>query len=92
MCGWLTALVTVDAYQKRGWNPDDEQAEQISDARKDALADLKEAAEAQNGLFDLPLKQDNPASAISQGGPYAYSEASPYAWVDAQQEAINGGG
>lgn len=87
---WLTALVTVDAYQKRGWDPGSEQDELINDARQAALADLREAADAETGLFDLPLRQNNAASGISQGGPFGYSEASPYEWTDVQRGAIRG--
>lgn len=88
--GWLTAIVTVEAYQKRGWNPDDEQSAQIKADRDEALAEIKEAADAEGGLFDLPLRQNTTETGIDQGGPYVYAEASPYDWIDAQREALRG--
>lgn len=86
--GWLAAIVTVEAYQKRGWNAADEQAAQIKADRDEAIAELKEAADSQAGLFDLPLRQNTTADGISRGGPLASSDASPYALLDA--EALRG--
>jgi len=82
--GWLTNIVTVEAYRKRGINPSDEQNEQIETDRLEALAELKEAADSENGLFDLPLREDLTASGISRGGPLVYSESSPYTWTREQ--------
>lgn len=88
--GWIEAETTPMVYRKRGWNPGDEQAAQIEQDRVDALAEQKEAADAENGLYDLPLRADNNASGISKGEPFGYSEASPYEWTDVQAEAIRG--
>lgn len=86
--GWLTSMVTPEAYRKRGWDPADEQSVQIEQDRKDALAEIKEAADSENGLFDLPLRDDTDSSARTHGGPFAYSEPSPYDWLDVQAEAL----
>jgi hypothetical protein len=84
---WLTQLVTVDAYNARGINP---QGQALDDERK-AKDEIKEAADSVTGLFELPLREDKPGtSAVEKGGPFVYSEASPYEWVDAQAEAIRG--
>lgn len=88
--GWLADLVTPVLYERRGWNPGDEQAKSITDAADRAREQMKEAAEAEGGLYDLPLRDDGDASAVSRGGPLAYAEASPYAWMDVQAEAIRG--
>lgn len=88
--GWLAAFVTVEAYQKRGWNPSDEQSAQIKADRDECAVELKEAADAANGLFDLPLRQNTTETGIAKGGPLAYSEASPYEWADVQAEALRG--
>jgi hypothetical protein len=58
----------------------------VQKAKDDALAWLKEAADAKDGLIDLPLRADTTASGISRGGPLAYTETSPYAWTDVQAE------
>lgn len=88
--GWLVALTTYDAYLKRGYDPSSEQNGNIKDAYDQALADLKEAADGVDGLFDLPLRDGAAASAVTKGGPFVYSEPSPYDWTDVQAEAIRG--
>lgn len=92
--GWLTAKVTVKLYQRRGWDVSDAQAQEIIDDAKEADTEIKEAADAENGLFDLPLREDQSpetsAIALDRAGPLAYSEASPYDWIDAQTEALRG--
>lgn len=90
--GWLADIVTVEAYLRRGWNSADEQAADIKEARETALAEIKEAASSETGLFDLPLRQNTTETGISRGGPLAYSEASPYAWTDIQAAEVLRGG
>jgi hypothetical protein len=87
---WLTHITTVDAFQKRGWNPSDAESKQILDAATEAFAEIKEAADSETGLFDLPLREDTTESGIVHGGPQVYSEASPYDWLDTQAEAVRG--
>jgi len=83
--GWLTALVTLDLYLKRGWNPSSEQDALIAKDAETAATEIKEAADSATGLFDLPLRESAPGtSGVVRGGPFAYSEASPYAWTDGQ--------
>ncbi len=84
---WLTALVTFDAYGRRGFNPSSESDRaSILDPYVEAKAEVKEAADAQNGLFDLPLLSTNSpsASGVTRGGPLGYSETGPYVWTDQQ--------
>lgn len=83
---WLTKLVTRDAYAKRGFNPGSAQdADAISAAAESALAEMKEAADAKDGLFDLPIKQDTAdSSGVTKGAPLSYSETSPYRSFDLQ--------
>lgn len=88
--GWLTKLVTPSVYRKRGWNATSEQDQQILDAEKTAREEIKEAANSNDGLFELPLRDRPDVSAVSAGGPLAYSEASPYTWTDRQKEAARG--
>ncbi len=88
--GWLDAMTTVDAYTKRGWDPADAQSKIIVDDRDRAFTEMKEAADAQNGLFDLPLREDLTGSGITRGGPLGYSEPDPYEWMRVQDEARRG--
>lgn len=80
---WLVRLVTPRAFLKLGVNPSDEQMTAIFKDAEMALAELKEAADAEMGLFDLPLRADRSASGIT-GGTLAYSEQSPYTWMGRQ--------
>lgn len=89
LCEWLTALVTKDAYAKRGFALDSAQDKAvIVDPADRALAEIKEAADSNEGLFDLPLKENGvDASGVTKGGPFGYSEQSPYRWTDKQAKA-----
>lgn len=97
--GWLTRIVTVRCYLRRGVDPTDQQYADIKADDVAARDELREAADSDAGLFDLPLRADLTAtSGISQGNPRAYSEQSPYAWTDVQgrigrqqDESGNGG-
>lgn len=82
--GWLTKLVTPEVYRKRGVNPADPQLELVEKQRDEALAEIKEAADSKDGLFDLPVSETSQSSAIISGGPLGYSEASPYTAFDIQ--------
>jgi hypothetical protein len=84
---WLTVLVTVDAYAKRGVNPSDPQIVQLMTEYDRVLAEVKEAADSKDGLIDIPVSEDQD-SAVTTGGPLGYSETSPYVW--ATQEQLQG--
>jgi len=75
---WLTRIVTVRAYLKKGVEATDEQFSLIQKDAEDAKAEIKEAANSNVGLFDLPLRSDTTATGIDRSGPFAYSEQSPY--------------
>lgn len=81
---WLCAIVGLRAFLKKGVRQTDEQFQQVVKDDTTARAEIKEAADSVAGLFDLPLRSDNTTSAITKGGPLAYSEASPYVGFDAQ--------
>lgn len=87
---WQAQMVTPLVYERRGWNPGDEQSKFIVDAADRCRAQIHEAADAEKGLFGLPLKDGEPTVAISRGGPDGYSEASPYEWLDVQREVLRG--
>lgn len=81
---WCARLVTRVAFLKRGIDPTDPQwSAYDADATK-AEAEILEAANAETGLFDLPLRADTTSSGLSAPRPLGYSEASPYVWTDVQ--------
>jgi hypothetical protein len=86
--GWVTDIVTYDAYMKRGYNPGSQQDGQIKLDRDLAIAQIKEAGDSDEGLFDLPLRATAPeASGRTKSGPFGYSEQSPYVAFDVQVDA-----
>lgn len=89
--GWLTDLVTLLAFMLEGFNPDSAQDQLIVDAAKKADAEILEAADAEKGLFDLPLREDTTSSGIVNGAPLGSSDESPWAWLDRQREAVRNG-
>jgi hypothetical protein len=90
VAGWLAAVVTPKLYERRGWDPSDAQAQSILADAERVLDEQKEAADSEEGLFDLPLRQDSSTSALGVvGGPFGYSENSPYVWSDAQRDAAD---
>lgn len=84
MLDWMTVITTVEAYRKRGTNPADPAIKDFVDDRTSAWAEIKEAADSEAGLFDLPLLADETTSAIVEGGPYGYTEHLPHTWTDKQ--------
>jgi hypothetical protein len=87
---WQIKIVTPEAYRARGYNPQDPTMEQAEKDRDRSYEQIKEAADSVDGLYDLPLKEDVDVSGITKGGPLGYSEASPYAWTDAQAAIVYG--
>lgn len=88
--GWLVALLDVDVWDRRGVNPQDPSIARAVSERDTALAEIKEAADAKDGLFDLPTNDAAGDSAVTQGGPLSYSETSPYVFQDIQRDAAVG--
>jgi phage gp36-like protein len=86
VAGWLCDIVTFDAYLKRGVDPTDQQIDEIRARRDAALLEIKEAADAKDGLFDLPLLDTSDGTGIAKGAPLFASNASPYSWIDDQAE------
>lgn len=82
--GWLADLVTWRAYRRRGVDPDDLAMINAKEDFDTALAEIAQAANAPEGLFELPLSSSSSAQAISRSAPLAYTETSPYVWRDMQ--------
>lgn len=84
---WLAHIVSWRCYLKRGVNSLDSEASEYKAQHDQALNEIKEAADSNVGLFELPLRQDEPGvEGVTRGGPVAYSEQSPYVWTDIQAE------
>lgn len=83
---WVARLMDPEALKKRGVDATDQQFESIEKSAETAKEEIEEAANAQDGLFDLPAVDTADASAISKGAPLGYSEASPYVGMDIQAE------
>lgn len=83
---WIVKLVTYECIRKRGINPSDPTAEAYKADAERALAELKEAADSKDGLFDLPSPEDGDSN-VSTGGPLGYSETSPYVWAQKQRNS-----
>lgn len=79
---WVERLTTRDAYLRRGCTPGSKQDEEILARAKAAEDEIREAADAKDGLFDLPTLQASKKTDF-----LGYSENSPYAWVDRNSEA-----
>jgi Protein of unknown function (DUF1320) len=87
---WLTAIVTPELYDRRGWNASDQQETAIRTKAERARAEMQQAADSEKGLWDLPKADAADASAITKGGPFGYSEPDAYTWADVQREAVRG--
>jgi hypothetical protein len=87
---WIVRVGTLRCYLRRGVDPRDMQFEAIKGDFDRALAEVKEAADAKDGLFDLPLRADTIDTGINQGAPMVYSEADPYTWTDVQRTRVYG--
>jgi len=84
---WLARLVTVRAYLKRGVDANDSQFAEIKADEVAARAEIKEAADAKDGLYELPLRSDTTSGGAVRGLPLVYTEAGPYSWMDVQVDA-----
>ncbi len=84
---WATDLLTERVWIRRGVDPSTADMQAASEAVAETRGEIKEAADAETGLFDLPLRADTTTSGISKGGPFGYSEQSPYVWYDVQATA-----
>jgi hypothetical protein len=85
---WVTRLVTLECYLRRGFNPSAEQDALVATAAERTRAELQQAADGNNALRELPLRADAAeASGVVKGGPFGYSEASPWVGFDLQRAA-----
>lgn len=83
---WVVRMVTLRAYLRRGVNASDDHFAEVKADAEAAGLEVKEAADAESGLFDLPLRQDTATSGVTKPAPLGYSESSPYTWTDVQAD------
>lgn len=88
---WCRDIVDLEIFMLRGGNPSSAQDGLYKEHHDTAKAEIKEAADAATGLFDLPLKQDVTSTGIVKGAPIMEADASPWAWMDRQAEAVRNG-
>jgi len=86
---WVSRLVTVRAFIKRGVDPTDDQFDEIKKDRDAALAEIQQAANGVDGLYELPITASTSSSGVTKGGPQGYSEQSPYVAFDRQRETAS---
>lgn len=82
--GWVTALVTMRVWSRRGYDPNSPDMVEVLADLKLAKDEIKEAADSEVGLFELPLRSDTDVVGVTKGGPWSYTEASPYVWTSRQ--------
>ena len=86
---WVVRLVTPGAYLQRGVNATDAQFAMVAEDAKSAESEIADAANANAGHCELPMRADLPGSTgVVKGGVKFYSEPSPYEWKDRQREAV----
>ena len=86
--GWIVDGVSVDVLRKHGVNTQDPQIMQVFERFKEVWGpdgEIFQAANSQEGLFDLPDNDKDGATDISSGGPLFYTESSPFVSADQQE-------
>lgn len=84
---WLAALVAPEVYRRNGYDPSDQQSALLESDRSEAFAQLRESADAVDGMFELPVRSDIPSSdGVSRGRILSSSDATPYGWLDRQRQ------
>ena len=84
---WIVDIVSFNAWLKRGVKATDETIQAFKDKHDTAYDEMREAADSEVGLFDLPrVVGDTSTSGINRGNTRVYSEQSPYAGFDRQAD------
>ena len=85
---WVADLLTPRAYLSLGVKPSDDEQVSIIEAGKLANAEIKEAADAKENLFQLPNFQGSSDSIGEEPPTLAYSEQSPFTSKHVQFDAV----
>ena len=74
---WLIRLVNIDVWECAGGLPEGREDGWADAARKQVYEEIKEAADAENGLYELPLKNTDTlgSSAVNKGAPFVHEDA-----------------
>jgi hypothetical protein len=83
-----TSVVVRRLYGRRGWAPGAGPDDEVIKAAEAAEAWLAAAVDSEKG--NAELVRTTGQSVVEKGGPYGYSEAGPYEWIDVQREAVRG--
>jgi len=83
---WCQRIVSVDVWLRRGVSATDQEFQEYKLQAVQAFADIREAADSAEGLFELPLRADTDDGAVARGFPRVHSEYSPYVWADEQAQ------
>jgi hypothetical protein len=86
---WLQLIVTREVWLKRGVNASDEQFALVAQRAETAEAEVLEAANSEDGWFDIPRRVDADGTLMARTQTQAYSEQSPYVWTDKQVTTAN---
>lgn len=86
---WLVVLTDIDVWKCVGGVPEGREDGWADKDRDRVNEELREAANADAGLFELPLRASDPlgASAVNKGGPIVVSYATGFDYFDALREA-----
>lgn len=73
---WLIRLVNVDVWECAGGLPEGREDGWADTARKQVYEELEKAADAEKGLFELPLRNTDKLglSAINKGGTFVHED------------------
>lgn len=75
---WLVDLVSYDVMMAIGFDPSSAQDSQIVKRYETALEQMREAADAAAGLYELPPRLSENATAVRRGGPLFARAKGPY--------------
>lgn len=77
---WLVKLVDIEVWACAGGLPEGREDGWADKDRDRVEAELKEAADSDTGLFELPLRNTDPLgnAAINKGGPFVQEYLTPF--------------
>lgn len=83
---WAIGLTCADAWLRLGRASSDQDVQQTLDDATAIRAAIAAAADAEKGLYALPLRADNLTSGIVRPGPISYTLHSPFVGQRQQRE------
>jgi hypothetical protein len=91
---WLVLLVDILVWACAGGLPEGREDGWAKEAEKTTLDEIKEAADSETGLFELPLRDTDPlgTSAINKGPPFVVAYNTGFDYFDAVKANSSGKG